>query len=542
MKKRLFLQLPGLALTAAVLLLSMELGSAQNVRAAVDCTLPAIQGLAPPDTTIVSATPVSTPAYCDVIGYVTTTNPGPNQVKFELGLPTAWNGLFAFIGNSGFASNPLDSSTIAPGVSFGFAVAVTDTGHEDFNPGNASWALNNRAKQDDWLYRSVHVSTVASKAIIRAFYDQPVGSAFFLGCSTGGRQGLLEAEQYPTDFDGIMAGAPSLGNYFAGHNWNAEHVTASPDNYIPPDKIALLDAAVLQSCDATDGVVDGLIQDPRKCTFNPSHLRCKHGNDSNCLTAEQVKTVKAIYAGASTEDGEQIYPGFTKSDPGGDWGWIDWITGSQPPNAPGTAQPWVSPAEPPLGFTDQDQFLKFFVFSDPNYNSLTFDLNNRRDRRRLAAVINRGGAAATNPDLSAFVKRGGKLIIYHGWSDAALSPLETVRYYRDVVRTMGGVDRTQQSVRLFMAPGMHHCAAGPGPNNFDAATAVVFWVLAGAAPDQIIATHYQNNDPSTGVVTRTMPLCPYPAVATFTGGDVNVAANWVCQRPANQHSSPGADE
>ena len=329
------------------------------------------------------------------------------------------------------------------------------------NPWNASWALNNLAKQDDFLFRSVHVSTVASKAITQAFYDQPVGSAFFFGCSTGGREGLLEAQQYPTDFDGIMAGAPALGNWVAGFNWNVKHLTASPDSYLPPDKIALLDAAVLENCDGRDGVIDGLIQDPRKCTFNPSHLRCKHGNDSNCLTAEQVKTLKAIYAGASTEDGEQIYSGFTKSDPGGDWGWIDWITGFQPPNAPGTAQPWVTPAEPPLGFTNQDQFLKYFVFSDPTYNSLTFDLNDRRDRTQLAAVINRGGAAATNPDLSVFVKRGGKLIIYHGWSDGTLSPLETVRYYQDVVRTLGGLDRTQQSVRLFMVPGMHHGHARP---------------------------------------------------------------------------------
>lgn len=187
--------------------------------------------------------------------------------------------------------------------------------------------------------------------------------------------------------------------------------------------------------------------------------------------------------------------------------------------------------------------MKFFVFNDPNYNSLTFDLNNRRNRARLAAVINRGGAAATNPNLSAFVKHGGKLILYQGWSDPLLSSLETVQYYRDVVQKMGGgFDRAQQSVRLFMVPGMHHCGGGPGPNNFDAITPVVLWVLFGAAPDQIIATHYQDNDPSTGVVTRTMPLCPYPAVAVFTGGDVNEADNWICKRRSDQRSPDGADE
>ena len=273
-----------------------------------------------------------------------------------------------------------------------------------------------------------------------------VGSWLLLyGCSTGGRQALVEAQQYPEDFDGIVAVAPALGNWAAGYNWNIQHLTASPDSYLPPDKIALLDAAVLENCDGRDGVIDGLIQDPRKCPFNPEKLRCKHGNTTDCLTKEQVKLVKAIYAGASTEDGKQIYSGFTKSDPGGPNGWVPWITGIQPPNALGTSQPWAAPAVPPLQFIIQDQFLKYFVFGDPNYNSLTFDLNRRRDRTQLAAVIDRGGAAATNPDLSAFINRGGKLILYHGWSDPALSPLETVKYYKNVVRRWAVVLRACKS-------------------------------------------------------------------------------------------------
>ena len=240
------------------------------------------------------------PAYCDVIGSVTTTNPGPNQVRFELGLPTAWNGLFAFIGDGGFSGNPLDSSTIFLGVSLGFCDrGPQQTGHEDLNPWNASWALNNQAKQDDFLFRSVHVSTVASKAITQAFYDQPVGSAFFIGSSTGGREGFCwkRNNTRPTSM-ALWPGRPRSAIGSPGFNWNVKHLTASPESYLPPDKIALLDAAVLENCDGRDGVLDGLIQDPRKCTFRyPSHLRCKQGNDSNCLTAEQVKTLKAIYAG-----------------------------------------------------------------------------------------------------------------------------------------------------------------------------------------------------------------------------------------------------
>jgi feruloyl esterase len=278
--------------TLTMLLLSLASWAEQSAWAAIDCTPAAIQGVAPANTTIVSATPIAAPAYCNIFGYVTT--PGPNQVNFQLGLPTAWNGRFAFAGNGGFAGSFNTAFfPVVGGVSLGYATALTDTGHQSPGVFDASWALNNLAKQDDFLVRAVHVSTVASKAIIQGFYGG-IGTSYFFGCSTGGRQGLLQAQQYPGDFDGIVAGAPALGNQVAGYNWNIHHLTASPESYLPPDKIALLDAAVLENCDGRDGVIDGLIQDPRKCTFNPSHLRCKHGDSPDCLTADQVKTVKAI--------------------------------------------------------------------------------------------------------------------------------------------------------------------------------------------------------------------------------------------------------
>ena len=523
--------------------------AARSVHAAIDCTQSAIQSVAPPNTTIVSATAQSDPVpYCDVLGYATTTHPGPNQVNFELGLPAEWNGRFLFVGNGGFAGSfdfPsvfLDNFTFFPlltEVSAGFATAFTDTGHQgagDLPFFDGSWALNDLAKQDDWLLRAVHVIAAADQTITRAFYDAEPRS-YFAGCSDGGREGLIEAEKYPADFDGIIAGDPLLGNAFIGFNWNEEQITSQPENYIPPDKMALVGAAVIKSCDGVDRVLDGLIQDPRKCSFNPDSLRCSAGNDSRCLTDGQVATLKAIYSGASTGDDKQVYSGFSKSDPTGapdivvgEDGWPLWITAFEAPNAPGTSEPWVDPEFPPWQFTLQDQFLKFFVFSDPNYNSLSFDINSS-DMARARAVIHRGGAAATDPNLSEFRGRGGKLILYHGWSDPALTPLETVKYYEAVARkTGGGYHDTQEFARLFMAPGMRHCiGTGPGPNVFDPLSPLTDWVENDVAPDRIIATHYKDNDPSTGIITSTMPLCPYPQMARFTGGNVRKGRNWVCE-------------
>lgn len=541
----------GVQTVVCALLFGLGPWAARSVRAAIDCTQLAIQSVAPSNTTIVSATTQSDPvAYCDVLGYVTTTQPGPNHVNFELGLPIAWNGRFLFIGNGvfggslAFPSVNFDLLTPFPvpaEVGAGFATVITDTGHQgtgDFPLLDGSWALNNVAKQDDWLFRGVHVIAVSTKSITRLFYGMGLRS-YFAGCSTGGRQALVEAQQYPADFDGIVAGDPALGNLPLGANWNEQHITALADNYIPPEKLAVIDSAVMQSCDARDGVRDGLIQDPRKCTFKPESLRCEDGNNASCLTAAQVTTLKAIYSGASTDDGRQIYPGFTKSDPFGnpdlafgEDGWAFFTTGFESPNAPGTAEPWMVPEFPPVDFFYQDQFLKYFVFSDPDYNFLNFNLNSS-DFEKAQAVINRGGAAATNPDLSSFLDRGGKLILYHGWSDPAISPLETVRYYKNVVRKQDSLYRTQQFARLFMVPGMRHCigSGGPGPNVFDPLSSAIDWVEKGEAPDRIFAAHFQDNDPSTGVITRTLPLCPYPEQAAFQGGDVNDAANWTCKAP-----------
>jgi hypothetical protein len=335
------------------LLVSLGPWATRSAQAAIGCTRSDIQSAAQPNTTIVSAIAQSEPvAYCDVLGYVTTNRPGPNQVNFELGLPAAWNGRLLFVGNGMFAGSlafpsvvfdVLTPFPVSAEVSAGFATVITDTGHQGTGDSplfDGSWALNDVAKQDDWLFRGVHVVAVASKFITGSFYGSALRS-YFAGCSTGGRQALVEAQRYPADFDGIVAGDPALGDLALGLNWNEQHIAAKGENYIPPEKLALIDSAVMQRCDAKDGVRDGLIQDPRKCTFSPESLRCRDGNDISCLTQSQVATLKAIYSGASTAGGERIYPGFTKSDPFGnpdlpfgEDGWAFYMTGFESPNAP----------------------------------------------------------------------------------------------------------------------------------------------------------------------------------------------------------------
>lgn len=542
-------RMPRAAAAIAVLALIPLLDAGVCNAAAVVCSVGAIQHVAPVGTTIVSATPQSDPvAYCDVTGYVNSEDVGPNQVNFELGLPANWNGRFLMIGNGGFAGSlqfpsvfltNVDPTPLQTEVGAGFATVITDAGHESLRPApflDGSWALNDSAALLDWLVKAAHVSAITGKAITQAFYKRQ-GPAYFMGCSDGGHEGLMEAQKFPSDFDGIVAGDPFLGDAFVGFNWNAKHLLATPDNYLPPDKLDLVTAAVMRSCDAADGVVDGLIQDPRKCNFEPAKLLCKYGDRPGCLTAGQVATLKAIYGGAHTASGKQVYPGFMDSDPSGDPsligedGWELWITGFARPDLPGTPEPWSDPMVTPWQFIFQDQFLKFAVFGDPNYDSLAFNINNS-DLSKESEVINQDGAAATNPDLSTFRALGGKLILYHGWSDPALSPLATIRYYDSLADAVNGSQYSiQQFTRLFMVPGMHHCigSGGPGPNFFDPLTPLIRWVEKNQPPDQIIGAHFQNNDPTTGIITRTMPLCPYPKIAVFGGGDVSQASSWKCE-------------
>jgi feruloyl esterase len=494
------------------------------------CTLPALQALAPDDTTLtaVALVPATTtvPEYCQVDGYVTTPKP-VNQVNFRVGLPTAWNHKFYFQGCGGRCGGLV---SLNAGLMRGYASATTDTGHQGVST-DSTWAYNARAKEIDYGHRAVHVTTVAAKLLTHAYYGTRLRQAYFSGCSNGGRQGLIEAQRYPEDFDGIIAGAPGFGNKGNLNSiWRYQTVLADREHYLPPSKLPLLANAVLADCDAKDGLVDGLIGDPRLCTFAPASLQCAAGDAPDCFTAGQVETVQKIYAGPTNTAGAQLHPGYPMGHEDGTTGWQLWIVGSNPDHVveqpDGTlAYTGTSPGtgDPPLGFAFLNDGLKYLAFEvdDPDYSYRDFDFDTDPPQLEFMDAI----LKASDPDLARFKAYGSKLLLYHGWNDPATTgAFRTIQYYGEVVEAIGSQHKTDQFLRLFLAPGMHHCGGGPGPNTFDTLTALETWVEDGIAPARIIASHS-----TEGVVDRTRPLCPYPQVARYVGtGSIDQAQNFVC--------------
>jgi Tannase and feruloyl esterase len=458
------------------------------------------------------------PAFCRVTGVIKPTS--DSDIKFEVWMPAAnWNGKFQGVGNGGFAGS-ITYSGLGAGVARGYAVASTDTGHSG---GNADWAPGHPEKVLDYGHRGIHEMTETAKRVVKAFYGDGPKRSYFASCSNGGRQALMEAQRYPSDYDGIIAGAPA--NDFTGtltlFAWNMRLTLADPASYIPSAKLNAIEAAGLAACDARDGLTDGVLDDPSKCRFDPKVLQCKGAETDECLTEKQVAALASIYAGPRDAAGRQITPGFMPGAETGPGGWTAWVTGATP-----TAS---------LQFFFATQGFKYLVYGDPNWNYQTFDLerDGKQATERLAATLN-----ATDPDLKAFNARGGKLILYHGWNDAALPPTNTIDYYQKVIQTMGA-QQAQGFVRLFMVPGMQHCGGGPGPNSFgqfltndqsdperDLTLALERWVEQGVAPSQVIAAKRPG---ANAPPTRTRPLCAYPQVARYKGsGAVDEAANFSC--------------
>ena len=442
---------------------------------------------------------VGLPAFCRVTAV---TKPA---VNFEVWLPqTGWNGKFQGVGNGGMAG-VISYAAMGAALKRGYAVASTDTGHVSKGSFDASWALNRPDLIADFGHRGLHVTTVIGKRITEAFYQKPASHAYYVGCSKGGQQGLMEAQRYPEDYDGIIAGDPANNwtrFYAGGHLWYWLATTKDPASYIPASKVPLLTDAVNAACDTLDGVKDGVLEDPRACKFDPATLTCRPGQDpASCFTPPQVRAVQDIWLGARSSKGEVIYPGLAPGGEAGPGGWASWVTGAAP-SAATHAQA-------------ADGFFKNMVFDDLtwDYRTFNYDTDVKRALEKVGPLLD-----AVDTNLEPLKRRGAKLLVYHGWSDPDISPLNTIRYYEDVVSKIQGqrsreegLRATNEFFRLFMVPGMQHCSGGPGATTFDMVTALEDWVERGKAPEVIPAS--RSND----VGVRTRPLCLYPLVATYTG-------------------------
>jgi feruloyl esterase len=465
------------------------------------------------------------PAFCRVDGIAKPTS--DSEIKFEVWLPVSgWNGKFEQVGNGGFAGS-IPLAAMAEPLLRGYATAGTDDGHVGGR--DVSWAIGHPEKVIDFGYRAVHETSVQAKAIVREFYGKVPAQSYFVGCSDGGREALMEAERFPADFHGIVAGAPA-------NNWthlmfkgtlDERAVLDEPASYIPSSKLPVLQNAAVAACDALDGVKDGLIQNPRRCRFDPAVIRCKGVDGPDCLTATQVEAAKKIYGPVkNSHTGAQISPGFSPGTEAVPANWQTWITGA------GTGQL-------PLGAFFANSFFSDMVFENPNwdFHTLNFDSDVKLTDDKLASILN-----STDANLKPFKARRGKLIQYHGWGDAAIPPQNSIDYFESVQLATGD---TKSFYRLFMVPGMSHCRGGLGANVFgnglfveqsdsehDVVMALDDWVVHDVAPDQIIATGFIDGNPGKGV-TMTRPLCPYPQVAHYKGaGDTNTAASFTCQAPA----------
>jgi Tannase and feruloyl esterase len=473
------------------------------------------------DVTAIQATDVAasgdTPRYCRLLGNI------KPEIAFEVSLPVKWNGRFYMIGNGGLAGESLEersrTSQRDAALTAGFAVAQTNTGHDSRQEPGGTFVLSNPQKAIDYAYRAVHATATTARDLIASYYAKPVQHAYWNSCSNGGRQGLLEAQRYPQDFDGVIANAPWLDQtgYTMGAVWNQQALNAAA---LSAQKLTTLAAAVMKHCDTIDGVQDGLIDDPRRCDFDAHRdvPACAAGSDTpQCLTGAQADAVMKIYRGPLS-NGKPLFPGFM---PGSE----AVVTGGfGAPGGPNSA--WlgtVVPAQPggkSADFNLAEGIMRYLVHKppQPDYDTNSFDFD--RDVSMLDAWGQLADAKST--DLNAFRQRGGKLLITHGWADQILQPEVSVNYYRQLQARYG--DTTGAFVRLFMVPGMTHCSGGNGTDAFDSVTAVVNWVERGKAPDSLAAAHLAG-----GKVQRTRPLCPYPQVARYQGrGSIDDAANFRC--------------
>lgn len=521
---RLFMLALSFCFLGCALLRAADCGSLKTLKLD-DTTISAAQLVTSGTLSVSDARPPITglPPFCRVTGVLRPTS--DSAIRFEIWLPAQdWNGRLLGAGNGGFAGS-ISYDELAGYLKRNFAVAGSDAGHQA-NATDATWAYQHPEKVKDFGWRAVHLTRLRAGQIISAFYGRHENNAYFDSCSDGGREALMEAQRFPDDYDGILAGAPANAwSTMVGAGVMAIQTRQSdPRAYFSDLKLPAIQKASLAACDSVDGVKDGIINDPSKCHFDPQVLLCKGEETLDCFTQPQITTLNSIYNGERDRYGKMVFPGYT---PGDELGWREWVVGQDPTGA--------------SGLRYVENYFRYMVTGDPRWNPLTVDpeLALRQSREKEAADLD-----STDPDLSKFSKRGGKLILYHGWNDQAISPWNTIDYYKSVQQKMGS-DTSDSFLRLYMAPGVEHCAGGPGPSffgQFGLGTAkgpayglfdsLVNWVEKGRPEDDIIATKYGPGPNGENHVIMTRPLCAYPKVAKYSGtGDTNDAANFACALP-----------
>jgi feruloyl esterase len=453
------------------------------------------------------------------------------ETNFELLLPDTWNGKFAMGGGGGFVGSVMNTSLMFGPLEAGYASVGTDTGHQG-HPLDASWALNNLERLVSFGHQAVHRTAVTAKALTEAYYQSEISRSYFTGCSRGGGQGLMEAQRYPEDFDGIVAGAPAY-NWAPGLAATAAQISRAmyPDSedlqeaVVGPQEQELIESSYLAMCDAQDGIEDGILNDPRQCEFDVETLLCTGDENDGCLSQEQLSAVRAVYAGPKDSRGNSLFYGFPFGGETAAGGWSRWLTGGL--NYQGDldefqggvdAGDFEAPVAPNAFYGFGNGIMKYFVYNDPDWTYETYDFDRIvRDSERVAETLN-----ATNPDLSAFRDRGGKLIIYSGWSDNAAPGPAVVGYYEDVLTH----DETAaEDVRLFMMPGVEHCFGGPGPSWVNYLEEIDEWVESGDAPEQVTAFWLNETMQPDG----SRPVCAYPQRLVYNGfGDPRDASSFSC--------------
>ncbi len=529
-------------------------GTASSALAAPTCTVEALNALNVTNLTVTEATPVAAtataPAFCDVKGTVITQGEGApdGAARFAMQLPDTWRQRLFFMGvggNAGTLAPAVNALDRASSLGKGYVTAVTDTGHVG-NGTDASWVRTPNGRRDeakvtDFFHRAAHDVAIAGKQFARAFYGAPVEHAYFNGCSTGGRMAMMEAERYPTDFDGIIAGDPAMDYHATLLRFAVQRAAlASPASYLPPATLAAVDKAVTARCDMLDGAADGLIQDPARCHVRPEDLVCHGGQTADCITAEQARVLQAYVSGVHDRHGHLLYPGMPISNLSGPRGISYWTTGETAPDLAHADAPWGADANAPRGWVFARQALTYWLGMGAGQQMAKLDIDPRTGAPgdALIAATDRsflGGETKDPAKLVPFIRQGRKLIIYHGTSDPALSPYRSIAFYRDLSATMHGIYRAESSVRLFLVPGMQHCSGGPGPDQFDTLSAIEAWVEQDKAPDSIPASTRPDS-----AAPHSLPLCPYPQQARYQGsGAMSDAANWRCAAPGRETAHAG---